>query len=480
MAQAAPVQEDATPDSRLAVFGQTSAEDTPYTQRNLIADFFRQIVHRTDAKTQRPLAAVKDLLTRWQEGSLDIGRFIEGGVQYAEQRSALNDVLQRLGQWVPEVQANLLKDGKTREEFRQHDMLQYLLTEQEGKPVVEENVATAIAYAGYDWVLEAARSPALLLDAEVNALFGRDKDTPIDPQSKRTLQVLRGHEFAVISDLGRIAVQSLGLKLKNSAPQDLLPRLQEAFGVHTLALLEKQGLLERVRYTPQQLHQMLTGQTNPDLSDRPITLIRLPQDASLRLAAPARTALADVARANAGSLSVVDKLFGTEKAPRFATTQPAKFVQKFAQGTRQKISKLQRQVIEATVATPHVAIPEMLAIHAGLGRDAFLQIAGVTDLSGVHAVNLSSVEAQNQNLENQYDLMWEMLDNPANPEGYETPFFVQQSVWRNFRAGFTTQSLNQQTSKIHRFMFARPYWTATIDPTHAGQVQDLKLALATN
>jgi hypothetical protein len=453
----------------LSFMAQKSPEGASYVARNLVADFFVQVKNKA-------LGSTKDFLTAWAQGEVDIHKQVglSSSPETASiQRGALNDMLMRLTKWNKTLKANLVLDSKTQPEFKNRDMLQFMLSQTEGGVTTDENVLTAMSYAGYQWALTQTQT-SVKTKEQVLAMHGMDKEGFLSHEGHAALATMVGFHDRVIADLGRVAVQALGLKPAKNAPQDLLPKLEMALGTHTMAMLVQEQVLTRNHIARKDLNEFFGSSSDADFDMDDvgehgvdavtyIGLVRKPvTDGSF---GPLGSVPANIKSANAGAYDVVNTVFAAGLPVRFAGTKPVKYVQKFAKRTKQAISKMQRAVVARTMATPHKVIPEMLALADVMGREAILTAAGWVKLdTSKHQVSEHlGILAQNENLENQYDLMMEMLNNPDNPDGLDSEFFVEQEVWSNFRAGFLNASLNQQTSKIHRFMFARPSWTANLD-----------------
>lgn len=468
---------------------ETSPAGTPYIDRNLVADFFKQAKKKTGHASVRPLVAVKDFLSKWQNGEVSVDAFLDTRKSLNQRQvAALEYMRDALAQLAPRVQKHLQVNPKllqaqasgdaqalqNERELLSQDMLQFLITQDDtGTANVDENVKTAIAYAAYHWLLMQSTAGALTKE-QINEMNGRDKDAPMSLEGEQALRGMVGNKDFVISVLGRTALQALGLKAIKDAPQDLQPKLEMALGTHALRLLEDVKYVKRTTITKTQLNTWF-GESNEKVNkEQSQTFVEMVPGEK------AHATLAEMRDINKETGGIVERLFGAEHAPRFATTAPVKFTDQTARDSNQKISDTQRKAIEQTMATPHKVIPDMLKTMLGMGREQFLQIAGweAFDPTKHSITRKESMEAKNQGLEKQYDLMLEMLDNPDNPNGRESEFYVQQYVMKNFRAGFTTESLNQQVSKIHRYMFARPSWTATLDLTKQEQIKDFLIAFA--
>lgn len=476
----------------LTVF-QERVKDVPaklkgvYRTLNLVAQFFNQKASNELYRTRKPLVAVKDFFSAWAaDPSLlvkeNLVELSQDEDKYDRQMRALKSLRTHVLAWIPEVQKQLdFRNYGNSPEFKVQSLMEYLTyTDQQGA-YVEENVAGAIATAAYGWILDKANSPAYLKPDEILDMHGRDKDSQLTPEGRAWLRQMASFEETAINDLGAEIVSFLGLTPTKDAPVDLMPRLKTALGTHALILLERGNYLKRETKPKSQVNAWFGDKKTAASTDGQENAAKQANEFELRYVrfvrgekAALTTATKAIKDANAKTGSIVSKLMGSEKAPKIADTVPTKFTQQYAKNTRQGITKFQRQVLEDAQQIEHHVIPDMLDLASLLGRQALLKVAGWKELRDdrITQHNWTSVEAQNHNLENQLDLALEMmgienLDGMTDEEfeaAKQGRWFVQFEVWKNYRVGVMTQSLNQQTSKLHRFMFARENWK-TVVPT---------------
>ena len=468
-----------------------------FTGLNLIAQFMKQDPVSERYKQQRPLVAVKDFMSAWknkQPGAMP-NDFLTNKVstdrnQEDPKRTALTHFYKTVGPMINVLKKSLVKSDVDAN-YKSRDMSQFLF-DKDGN--LEQNILTAMAYAGYVWALDQVNSPARKTKEQLNEMHGQDKDFVLTDEAHELLQGVVAVEDLVHAELGKSALDALGFKATADAPLDLMPKLQSAMGVHIMAMLEQSGFLER-----QHIHTDLVTEyfsndqnyaavqreiaedTNKPMKDRRhkamTTYVKFKRNADFSLTPKAE----DLQVSNAGSGGVVEKLFGVERAPRMAQTMPMDFDQELAQRSMQEVPEAQREVLKATANTPHKIIPAMWSMLEALGHDALLKIAGHVDPETVHKKNRSGVQAQNDNLANQLSLMLEMMGYKAGGAiDFDTEYFVIPNVWKNYRAGFLTRSLDQQTSKIHRYMFSQPNWTATIDRTKPEHMMEFLISVGMN
>lgn len=465
---------------------------------NPIAQFLKQEQNSERYTTARPLVATPSFLASWEADANLPLQFIEEGESLLEKteknlplKRALNSLQKHLNAWVPIVDGLARKHGGTLA-YQAEDLMQYLYQRDaqgdlilvDGAPILEENIQAAIAYGGYSWLTNQLHAPAWKTESDISKMHGRGKEGKVTSAGQRYLRDMVGFQDRVIHELGDLAAQSLGFQNEIDAPTDLLPRLKMALGTHALIMLQEAEMIER----SQELQSVVEGHFIEDgdieqdaeaETESPVpeavngeayySYIRLARDPETGKLTGAQQRIRD---ADVGSRDIVNRLFGVDKAARIAGTKPAKFTQKYAKHTQQEVSDMQAEVIQESMDDPFRPIDDMLYTFMGLGREGILSVAGKVDLESgaVHEANRASYEAQNMNLENQFDQGMEGLeldphDLMANftPDVLTTPRYIEQSIWKNFRAGFLNSSLNPQTSKIHRFLFAREGWKATIE-----------------
>ena len=426
----------------------------------------------SDVATARPLVDVTDMLTQWNDDAEFPKSFFDGVEKFSEaEQSALDTFKLYANKWSNDVWSNFIKGSLPNEKgntkkadqlFR--DPVQDFFNED---GTMEENVVTAVMYGAYSYLVDSAMAPALKNREDVLKMHGlQEDDTPPTSEDHKELMRLAAFEDAAVNTIGDKIVAALGLKAKPGAPQDYLPKVAAAFGVHALQLLQRQGLInikvidggKLASYLPAMGIQPIgkDRKTNKDVYAK-YSYVQVVRDLTTH------KMLGDgkvITESVAGSSGVIDKLFDAEHVPMEASTEPIPFKQQFAKRTGQTISKIQRKILTAAQKQENRIIPDMWSALKVLGDGVILKAAGWKDLDGgkISANNLSAYEAQNNNLENQLEGMKGRID----PDNLSQPFFANFEVWKNFRVGVTTRDLNLQSSKIHRFMFFRPEWESTV------------------
>jgi hypothetical protein len=448
-----------------------------------------------DILAVRPLIDINDFLVQWNAGDVTSDTFFPTDLTETQQ-DALTAFRKTATKWFAGIKENFIygslpnsKGNTVEPKWTFQDPLQNFFT-QDGK--IDPNIVTAVAYAAYAWYAETAGGSPRLTDKGILAMHGlqEGQGVSVNPEGGDTLRLMASTRDQAITSLGSRIVEALGLSERPGVdvPQGYMSVVTAAFGAHALRLLEDQDLVafktldggELNRYMDGMDHQPTGTRRGKDSQGNPIDIdvyeewhyVQLNRQDDLSLVANGQ----QIKDASSGSQGVLNKLFGSTRPLREATTEPTAFRQDKAKRTDQGISTEQLDVMDAAQDAPHRVIKSMWGALQVLGDNVFLTAAGARENENhlVQYENRDAVNAQNDSLIHQLDLAKELVQPHADRNALDQAFFVTQEVWRNFRAGIVTQNLNMQSSKIHRAMFFRPEWEATIrldDPVAMEQFQ---------
>lgn len=431
-----------------------------------------------------PLAAVSNLLSNVVAGRVELQDFLPNDEFTNEQLEIQDYAIQRFinqaEAWMPGVKANMQmgKKNVVKAMFQYKDPARDLLNPD---GTMDENVLFAIIQGGYSWFTDTAAKPALMKKDQIMEMHGLDPEDHPNYSSQTFKHLVRVTAFqdTTINDMGRRIISSLGIKAKEGAPIDYLPKLAAALGAHALRMLEREGVITMQSENYTTVMKALNAPVDEKSNGKEyFKYVELNRDAELKL-----TDLNAINyESTVGAQNVLSKVFGSEVETVQATWTPQKFVQKYAKGTKQTLSKVQHKLVAEQQSHAHYAILEMWNVFKQLGDTALLTVAGAVDLESTqtHIDNKKAVEAQNENLKKQLEGMANLVQGAIDrsPLGILQPFYAAMSVWSNFRVGVSTQDMNLQSSKIHRFMFFRPEWKTALRMDDAQQIRTFKLAFA--
>jgi hypothetical protein len=458
-----------------------------------------------DILAVRPLVDIQNLLVQWNAEAVTPTNFFPEGLTES-QEGALDAFRDTASKWFEGIKSNFIhgslpnsKGSLIKAEWTFKDPLQDFFTQDKETGVwfIDPNIVTAVAYASYSWFAESASGPARKTNDGILAMHAlkEGQGYTVNPEGGAALRLMTATRDMAITSLGVRVVEALGLSERPDVdvPQEYLSIVTAAFGVHALRLLEEQGLVESETLDGGELNAYIDGmnhqpvgykQGGRDANGDPVEIpiyekwhyVKVNRQEDLSLV-PAGQQIKDD---SSGSQGVLNKLFGSTRPLREATTKPVPFLQETAKRTDQGISIEQRETLEAAQEVPHRMIKSMWGALQVLGDNVFLTAAGARENKNhlVQYENRDAVETQNEALMNQLDLAKELVQPHADKNLLDQAFFVTQEAWRNFRAGIVTQNLNMQSSKIHRAMFFRPEWEATIRLDDLAAMEQFQVGLA--
>lgn len=464
------------------------AED--YTKINKAKAWLRQriadITKDTDLTKIGPLASIQDFLKNWNAGTVDINNLLPKVDDAVAERQdiALDKYAETLESWTKQIARNMIKGGSLNNQRKEYgsmgekasdislaqDPIQDLFNED---GTMDENIVTAIATGAYMWLVDKGSSPMIRTTESLLTMHGMQEEGTVNYRAKgyKTLRKITGMPDTVASQIGTSITEMLGLTADRNAPIDYMPKLQTALGLHAMRQLERSGLLEQVFVPVAEIQAVFPDLKTTANEKAYFSYVKLVSNDEHKLPKLAD----DIVASTKGTGSVLNNLFKDGSAPASASTTPIEFDQEQAKRTNQKITSGHVKTLKKEQKVPNTPIGKMFDMVKVLGKDSVLIAAGVKDLeSGIQAMDRDSVEAQNDNLTNQFDSMMDLV----NSFGVAKDYFVNHEVWKNFRVGVTTRNLNMQTSKIHRYMFSRPGWESTVRFDNPAEVETFKVAMA--
>ncbi|BAR94673.1 virion RNA polymerase [Pseudomonas phage KPP21] len=447
-----------------------------YQDTNLVGAFFQQSPAKQEGDTKKPLASVKDFATAVRTGSAKLAEFAGVESFTGQQQSALKNFMgfQRMAK--PLVEANLKqyvsKSGDA-SRYRFRDYAQFLVN---ADGSLDENVSTAIAYAAYDWINDAA-SNLVNSDAGINAILGKDASAEVSPAAYAALATVGVRQATAAAQLGAKVREVLGLEVLPNAPVNEQARLEASLGEHALHLLVKSGAAKITAISDAQLKNLMGFQEKPNAKVQHYFLTPVSErvDGKLQAGPLARR----VREATMGSQSILNKLFGTTPAMIEPSFEPIDFKQRNAKRTQQPISSEQARILDKAAKQAHTLRPEMWQVWGNLSPEALATIAGAADLEGtkVHKANRAGLQAKSDGLVRQIQNFGDFFNriNEVSELGTEQPLYFDRSVWKPQRVGLTSNLINPQTSKVHRHMLKMEGWESEVKLDSKADLDNFKL-----
>ncbi len=470
--------------------------------------------------TQRPLVVAKDFLSGWLDGSIDgraLATFI-GVEPIGVQQTFLDHFKATAKQWLPVItknlvqgqvvagkeykkaikEANQIRDPKVRnvelarieKEFegkkpgqiqfnpglKYTNPIQYLISlDENGKANMEENIKTAIAAAAYMYVAENAKAPQMSSPESVKAMFGLGEYDIIGDKLLNTVIPLGSPEKTVIISMGQRVTQALGLAAKKDATQDFLARLEADLGAHVMKLLVDQGVMQRTVVPRTVISDGLKHLEKHDASKQGnmafLRMVRSPgktlKERKLNLVAEAISAMA------VGTKGILGKLFGVEAQVKEPSWEPIEVSQTTTANTDQAIPDELKKIVAHENSVANYVREDVWTLLQGLGEEAFLEMAGYTEIdeSTMHKFSIQSAEVSNEALIRElsaavsyFSSLENSVEEGGSPLKLKQPLYLAHSIWKQQRVGIDGV-INPQSSKIHRWMLTREDWKTEVSST---------------
>lgn len=465
-------REDEAGEQKVTVEGRLTAlqvESPVQESANPLTRNMTQDPGKRSDDTLRPLVMVKDFLGSLLERAVE---FLPKGTELSEvQKRTLESFVNHAKAWAKTIRTNM---PKVDPRFRDADLMQFLV-EEDGQ--VDENLVTAIAVAGYDWVAANAGNPRFMTMASVNRLLERDEESLLEWKTYERLAPVGVYQHILADSLGGAVLDALGIKARKSAPQNQLARLRAAMGMHAVKLLEDRGLITRTTIYGDEMAKLRDRKIQPG-DIQPGSTPNNPKYVPHHFLAIARNWDVDEGRepvaqvrkiqdAVRGSQGILNKLFKVTSGKRMPLLKPSKRVSENTKGTDMLVPKSLEQVLKKNQNSPRVVRADLVTLLGQFTENEQHEMMGVVPEEDrlTHIVNRRSVEAKNEALRQEWADFQEFIGEylATSEKGLATSFFYEFFVWKQQRVGLATNVANPQTSKIARQLVVSPEWETTID-----------------
>lgn len=432
---------------------------------DLITKNVTQVANKEGDATQRPLVAVKDFISKLKNNTVAAKDYLSEGTELTErQESAIKEFISAVDQWKPTILANLVEAKNPA--FNYNDMMKFFVDSKEGKLSIEENLVSAMVYAGFSYVAENATRPLVNSDEEINNILQRDETASVSNLERKVLGHIGVRQNVMINALGQRVVQALGLKVSDSAPINTKANLESHLGAHVLKMLIDEDMVQRNEIPGKRL-ALLTKNTGTS------------EFANFQFISMDQKNADSVYQALKGTQGVLDKLFGVEAGLKEPSITPIPFNQKTTRNTNQKVPSNLAEVVAEKNAEANYVRQDMWQLITQMDDNILLNIAGAESVSAenTHVVNRPSIQAKNDGLKRELDRFKEYVGDYLQnlDDGLDTPMYFEHGVWKQQRVGINTNAVNPQTSKIHRHMLFRQSWATKVDVNNAEAMDNFRL-----
>ena len=438
---------------------------------NLISAYFNQTSGRDGNTILRPLAKVKNFLSTLISDDSLLSQFVEDDRAVLSGRATVRDTMmahfqETVTQW--NMALDSLYKVQTRVDVKYRNLVHFLVDEQGNLP---ENVKTAIIYAAWTYVAENANDSWMNLPEKINAILGKPPSKPVASDATALLSNKGTRANVVINSLGERAVKALGLKAHSDAPVNVQAQLESAMGAYAEALLMDQGLVERPVVTSDLLNR------NGGTQQLGHPFIRLARDWASTKKDPVDAAkvIGEKVRNTQGYL---DKIFGVEPGLKEPSFEPEDFTQEKTKGTSQNIPGRMAEIQDVQAKRAWKVRAWINGLWQSLDSDIQDDIVGVEDLTTAHVSQRLSIQGRNDGLVCERE-QWgafvafvKMLGEDSL-NALDQAFYFMPNLWINQCAGLLSNTVNPQSSKIHRHLMGMDNWKGTVSTAKNSKVNKL-------
>lgn len=330
-----------------------------------------------------------------------------------------------------------------------------------GTRYLDENLLSTIALVTYNW-LGTQGSKTLFNNKEaINAILGRSSSHDIDQSEFNALADAGIVRNALAESLGKEIYRHLGLQAKKGIDGTFEDRLKMSLGELAVTVLLEQGLAEQTALDMGDFYTETEGLFEKNLKTNFIRIKAAPATRKVEAPKPVE-AIDSIIKGMAvvkPVLNVILELPEYTSKPSFSV--PTKVVT-YLKNTKQRIPKVTRATIKFMQQTPFVVKDNITQVMDFMGQEGMLELLGYnSDIEGTtHITQHKSEKGKNLGIEQDLHHVTEFL--AENTEQRNKPFYFAYEVYKNNRIGIVSNTINPQSSKLHRHLIGAQNWQVTI------------------
>ena len=472
---------------------------------NWFASLFKQSANKANAATGRPLVSVKNFLSNLQQRNVDIRDYLdkkyfnEDNSMDVAASKAVNNFIRQAVEWNKVIYSVLPHPDNlssvTPEQAKYRNPIEHMFgKDEQGNVVVDENLLTAFSVAIHDFVVENGTT-RFNDDDVIRSMFGLEKEDEVTQDMRNLVRYAGTRGHLLTFKLGRSVIDALGIEAFKHTPTNELSRLTANLGAMALQSAVRLGLVQenpvnRAAYVriiedvaimkdrPVEIEPILVSDREPVISFYSLKY----QDQNN----PRKGFISEVnniVSVNQGTSGVVSALFSVEPGLKEPSFEPVKFNQTTAKRTKQGVPSLSKKAFNKMGERAYRLREGMTAVYSGLSDASINRIVGMKPIDQLkeHKVILESEIANNENKERELSYLNKFINQVREKsKGQDSlvPFYFGIDFWKPQRAGYLSNTINPQTSKIHRYMLAMDGWKTEVKFSDKAMVDSFMLRVA--
>lgn len=338
----------------------------------------------------------------------------------------------------------------------------------------DSNIITAMAMQGYNYLSDKTDEGRISTPDSVMNLFpSRDSVAPPSEREMAFFGDVGTNRRILASSLGRGFLKTAGIKPnKATAPRQMVEKMEINAGLAIIEVMEEQGLVETTTILNKDIGKIIGDEkaAGREESTLFVNIAGKPDDKNT----PKDELKRFVENIGAGR-KVMEEYFDIDSKQTRPSREVPKFKQKVLKGTMQHVPKRVAKIIQKHMERPQLLKEGLVGVFMDLDLESQRAIGGqMMDTTLLHAEQRDSAEAKNKALDREIEFL---KDFWADEEGRSKPFYFTHVVWKNFRMGIASNTINPQTSKIHRHAMGAASFVINIAMNNRKLVDNFTIAV---
>ena len=443
----------------------TESEMKEFFQTTNLLDAYFEPVNTDDKLTTNPLHSKPDYMAQ----VLADPNVVLEDTSLTELLPEQVKVLTEVANFHNQVKSLFTEAFLVKESHKYNDYMQYLANED---GTVNDNIIAALTLGIYNWLGTKAGDTIYNDASAINSIVSEDSDKEVPYELTKLLQFAGTTQQNVIQDLGKTALNQVGLKAKKDAPGNMQGNIVQALGTFSVVLMQQMGAVNIITLKGADIDIAKGNAINEATGLNDIPFVRVTTDETNMKMNPSITAPDSLK----GTKGILEKVFGMESLSSGPSLEvPTKVVQT-QKGTHMKVSKVVKNILKIHQARPNKVKKSMQSLVDNLSIDQLKSIIGfVEDTTNVQQYNRAGVEGKNAQIERSIE-SWNDFKNDLDT--LDTPFYFSWEQWKNNRLGITSNTVNPQGDKFHRHMLTLEGQEQTLSKNNPEHMEYFKVAIA--
>lgn len=319
----------------------------------------------------------------------------------------------------------------------------------------DSNVVSSIGVAAYSWAASRAATTLFNDLGAINSILGNRADKALDYTGWELLARAGSVRATVAEGIGADILKTLDIKATREAEGNTQANMEMSVGQMAVTILLDACVLEETDIPNSELDAYRENESGN--SNATTSFVRITTDSEGNISNTVQSFMENVRDSD----NLLEEVFGQDNkvtTPLFEapTTSPTT-----VKGSKQKVSDEANRIVAKHQKRPNKLFLDKMNVFNSLS-DLGKEIAAgvVQDVeTNVHETLREQTIAKNNSLLKDINVLTEF---EATSE--DKPFYFKHEIWKNGRIGMVSNTINPQSSKIHRHLLGPSDWEIQVDP----------------